>query len=135
MSIPKKLLMSFPLLALLGAALAGCGSPTKTPSVPEPDYARAETETTIKGLSDDNLEEYTRYGNADFKAAVTQDVLDKAAGPLNDQFGAYESIEYLSTETQDQYTIVHYRVKFAKGELGVRMVFDQDHLVAGQWFE
>jgi hypothetical protein len=123
------------LLALLGASIIGCGSPTKTAAVPEPDYARTETETTLQGLSEDDLAKYTRYGDEGFKAAVTQDVLDKAAGPLNDQFGAYESLEYLSTETQGPYTIVHYKAKFAKGELGIRMVFDQDHLVAGQWFE
>lgn len=126
---------------ILGLALfstfLGCSqsTSTSTTTLPEPDYARAATETTMQGLSEDNLAKYTQYGDAAFKAAVTQEVLDKAAGPISDQYGAYESLTYLSTETKDQYTVVHYRAKFAKGEIGVRMVFDQDHLVAGQWFE
>ena len=130
-----KLFGSVILLVFLFAALTGCGQSTTTAQTPEPDYARAITETTLRGLSDSNLEEYTRHGNAEFKAAVTQEILDATAVPLNEQYGPYESLDYLSTGQQDEYTIVHYRVKYVKGELGVRMVFDRDHLVAGQWFE
>jgi hypothetical protein len=136
----KKIFLSVVLVALVALVLAGCGSPTKTPSTtspatPEPDYASAITDTTLKGLSDDSLEEYTRYGNAGFKAALTQQKLDETSAGLTSQLGTYESKEYLSTETRDSYTIVHYRVKYSQGEIGVRMVFDTDHLVAGQWFE
>jgi hypothetical protein len=123
------------ILMTLLAAVAGCGSSTTTPRTPEPDYASAITGTVLQGLSEADLEKYTRYGNAEFKAAVTQEILDATAVPLNNQYGAYESEEYLYTETQGEYTLVHYRVKYARGELGVRMVFDRDHLVAGQWFE
>jgi len=49
--------------------------------------------------------------------------------------GKFESIEFLRTEKQDPYIIVHYRAKYAKGSVGVRMVFDTSQLVAGQWFE
>jgi hypothetical protein len=38
-------------------------------------------------------------------------------------------------EEQGSYILVHYRAKYEKGEAGIRMVFDEDHLVAGQWFE
>jgi hypothetical protein len=106
-----------------------------TPQTPEPEYARAATETTVQGLSERDLEKYTRNGTPGFKTAVTQAILDATAIPLNEQYGDYESVEYLYTEQQNEYTIVHYRVKYARGELGVRMVFDRDHLVAGQWFE
>jgi hypothetical protein len=121
---------------LVVAALAGCGgATTTTPATPEPEYAAEITETVIQGLAGNDLEKYTRYGNAEFKAAVTPEVLANAAVPLKDQYGAYESKQYLYTETQGEYTIVHYKAKFAKGDLGIRMVFDTDHLVAGQWFE
>jgi hypothetical protein len=128
------------LAALLGIAAAGCGSPTKTPStttsaLPEPDYARTPAETMMKAIIADNLEEYVKYGDAQFKAAVTQEILDTVAGPMKTKYGDFESLTYLSTETQDSYVIVHYKAKFAKGEIGLRMVFDQDHLVAGQFFE
>jgi hypothetical protein len=131
----KVFLLPIVLLALPATILAGCGQSATAPAAPEPDYAGAITDTTLKGLSDDNLEEYTRYGNAEFKAAVTQEVLDETSLQVKSQLGTYKSKEYLSTETQDSLTIVHYKTKFSKGEIGVRMVFDADHLVAGQWFE
>ena len=131
----KKISCPVIILVFLFAVLSGCGQSTTTTALPEPDYSRAITETTLQGMSERDLEKYSRYGNAEFKAAVTQEILDATAVPLNEQLGAYESLEYRYTEEQDEYTIVHYRVKYAKGELGVRMVFDRDHLVAGQWFE
>jgi hypothetical protein len=110
------------------------GQPTAT-ATGEPDYARVATETTLQGLSEDNLEKYTEYGDAQFKEAVTQEILDAASAQIGSQLGAYESVEFLSVEKQSEYTIVHYKAKYAKGEVGVKMVFDADHLVAGQWFE
>jgi hypothetical protein len=141
------------LLLLLLPGLLACGKPgpaapseTSQPTAPatsqpaatatgEPDYAGVATETTLQGLSEDNLEKYTQYGNADFKAAVTQEILDTTAAQINSQLGTYESKEFLSVEVQGPYTIVHYKAKYTKGEIGVRMVFDTEHLVAGQWFE
>jgi hypothetical protein len=146
--LSKKLFITAVCLVLAlvtAAALAGCSSPTKTPTTQtgtatspatsEPDYAHAIADAMMKGLSNDNLEEYIRYGDAQFKAAVTQEILDAAAIPLKDKYGEYESITYISTETSDQFTIFHYRAKFSQDEIGLRMVFDQDHLVAGQFFE
>jgi hypothetical protein len=98
-------------------------------------YADPATETTLQGLSENNLAKYTQYGNPEFKAAVTQEILDEAAAKISGQLGAYESKEFLRIEEQGGYIIVHYRAKYEKGEVGIRMVFDQDHLVAGQWFE
>jgi hypothetical protein len=89
----------------------------------------------LKGLSENNLAKYTQYGNAEFKAAVTQEILDPVASQINSQLGAYQSKEFLRTEEQQGYIIVHYKAKYAKGEVGVRMVFDTNHLVAGQFFE
>jgi len=86
-------------------------------------------------MSENNLAKYTQYGNSEFKAAVTQEMLDEAATQMSDQLGAYVSKEFLKTEEQDGYTIVHYKAKYSKGEVGIRMVFDKNHLVAGQWFE
>ncbi len=98
-------------------------------------YADTATDTTLQGLSESNLAKYTHYGNDAFKAALTQEILDQTAGMIKSQLGEYQSIEFLSTEEDQGYTIVHYKAKFSKGEVGVRMVFDKDHLVAGQWFE
>ena len=98
-------------------------------------YADPATETTLRGLSENNLAKYTQYGNAEFKAAVTQEILSEATSQINSQLGTYETKEFLSLEKKEPYTIVHYRARYAKGEIGVRMVFDEDHLVAGQWFE
>jgi hypothetical protein len=135
----RKILIPVFLVTLLTLA-AGCGShagntTTTTPASSEPDYAHAITDTALRGLSDDNLEAYVKYGSADFKAAVTQEILDTTSKQITGQLGDYQSITYLSTETKDNYTIVHYKARYTGGEVGVRMVFDQDHKVAGQWFE
>ena len=123
-------------LMLLAALFAGCGESEEKLEAPgEPDYAGTATETTLQGLSEKDLEKYTRYGSADFKGAVTQDILDAAAAQIESQYGAYESIEFLYVEEQGEYTLVHYKAKYEKGEIGVRMVFDADNMVAGQWFE
>ena len=98
-------------------------------------YADPATETTLQGLSEDNLAKYTQYGSPEFKAALTQDLLDKTSSQLKSQIGTYVSKEFLSTEQQDIYIIVHYKAKYTKSSVGIRMVFDQNHQVAGQWFE
>ena len=64
-------------IALFVIALAGCGQPAPSETLPEPDYASEETEVTMQGLSEGSLEKYTRYGSPEFKAAVTQEILDK----------------------------------------------------------
>lgn len=99
------------------------------------DYADPATETIFHGLSENNLEKYIQHGNAQFKAAVTQQIFDTTATQISSELGTYQSKEFLRTAEQEGYVIVHYKVKFTKGSVGVRMVFDKDHLVAGQWFE
>lgn len=127
-------------MAVAGTACSSTpsGTTTATPTGTEAAiraYADPATTTTLQGLSEDNLAKYTQYADAQFKAAVTQPVLDQTYAQINGQLGAFKSITFLSTEEQQGYTIVHYRATYAKGETGVRMVFDADHKVAGQWFE
>lgn len=137
--ITKYLLISAILISTV-AGVAAC-SPSSTPASTDPEvaavrsYADPATKTTLEGLSEDNLAKYSQYADAQFKAAVTQDVLDKTSAQINSQLGSFVSIAFVSTEKQDVYTIVHYRATYSKGGVGVRMVFDQDHKVAGQWFE
>ena len=121
----------------LAIGIIGCKSdPTATP---ETDairaYADPATETTLQGLSQNDLEQYTRYGNAAFKAAVTQEILTQTADQLNAQLGDFSAIKFLRTESEGGYTIVHYQAQYAEGEIGIRMIFDQNQLIAGQWFE
>jgi hypothetical protein len=131
---PLLLLVVLPIL--IGSVISCKSSPSS--SLNESTvraYADPATETTLQGLDENNLAKYTQYGNAEFKAAVTQEILDKAAVQISGQLGAYQSKEFLRIEEQQGYTIVHYKAKYAKGDVGIRMVFDKDHLVAGQWFE
>jgi hypothetical protein len=117
-------------------ACSSTTTPTANPEVAAVRaYADPATQTTLEGLNEDNLAKYTQYADAQFKAAVTQDMLDKTSAQINSQLGTFVSITFSSTEKQGEYTIVHYKAKYSKGDVGVRMVFDQDHLVAGQWFE
>ena len=99
------------------------------------DYADPATETTLQGLSESNLAKYTQNANSEFKAAVTQEILDKTATQIDSQLGDYVSKEFLRIEEQEGYIIVHYKAQYSEGEVGIRMVFDKDHLVTGQWFE
>lgn len=124
------------LLTILGGAVTcQSSSPSTIDESAVRAYADPATETTLQGLSENNLAKYTQYGNPEFKAAVTQEILDEAAAQISDQLGAYQSKEFLRIEEQGGYILVHYKAKYEKGEVGIRMVFDQDHLVAGQWFE
>ena len=124
------------LLTILGGAIACKSSPSSTTDESAiRAYADPATEMILQGMSENNLAKYTEYGNSEFKAAVTQEMLDEAATQMSGQLGAYVSKEFLKTEEQDGYTIVHYKAKYSKGEVGIRMVFDKNHLVAGQWFE
>jgi len=130
-------------LTLISGAMACKSSSTTTTSSTTASgdesvvraYADKATEITLQGLSEDNLSKYTQYGNAAFKAALTQQVLDTTSTQINSQLGSYKSITFLSYEEQQGYIIVHYKAQYSKGETGVKMVFDADHLVAGQWFE
>ncbi len=124
------------LLTFIGSAIACKPSPSAVPNENAiRAYADPATETTLQGLSENNLVKYTQYANSEFKTAVTQEILKKTADQVNSQLGNYVSREFLWTGEQDGYIIVHYKAKYVKGEVGVRMVFDKDQLVAGQWFE
>jgi len=98
-------------------------------------YADSATEVCLHGLSEGDLEKYTQHANDDFKAAVTQEMVNTTATQLENQLGSFKSIEFLSIDQDEDYTIVHYRATYASGDVGVRMVFDRDQLIAGQWFE
>ncbi len=98
-------------------------------------YADPAAETMMRSFQNSSLAEYVQKGDAQFKAAVSQAVFDQLATPMRGQYGNFVSLEFLSTENQQGYLIVHYKAKFQKGQLGLRMVFDADHLVAGQFFE
>ncbi|NLE94437.1 MAG: DUF3887 domain-containing protein [Dehalococcoidia bacterium] len=125
------------LLIAAGVCAAGCTSEPSTPvdATAVRAYADTATDTALQGLSEGDLEKYTRHANDGFKAAVTQEILDGTAKQINSQLGAYQSIEFLKAEEQDGYIIVHYRATYEKGKAGIRMVFDNDQLIAGQWFE
>jgi hypothetical protein len=136
----KKTIYSVLLLVIVPVLVLGiisCKSNSSSTDVEDSvrDYADPATETTLEGLSENNLEKYIQYSNAEFKAAVTQQILDATAAQISSELGSYVSKEFLSTEEQEGYTIVHYKATFTKGDVGIRMVFDKDHKVAGQWFE
>jgi hypothetical protein len=136
----KKIIYPFLLLVIVPVLVLGfisCNSNSSSEDGEDSvrDYADPATETMLKGLSEDNLEKYTQYGNAEFTAAVTQQILDATVAQISSDLGSYVSKEFLSTEEQEGYIIVHYKATFSKGDVGIRMVFDKDHKVAGQWFE
>ena len=124
------------LLTIVSSAIACTSSPSSTSGESAiRAYADPATETTLQGLSENNLAKYTHNANSEFKAAVTQAILDKTANQINSQLGNYVSKEFLKIEEQDGYIVVYYKAQYSRGEVGIRMVFDKEHHVAGQWFE
>ncbi len=134
-------LIVFSALVIAAVSVVACSSSTPTPTANTTEvqelqaYADPATRITLEGLSENDLAKYTQYGNEAFKGAVTQQALDQISTQMNTQYGGFESVTFLSTEKQGVYDIVHYTAHFEKGDIGVRMVFGTDHLVAGQWFE
>lgn len=132
-----KATLIFVVTLLLCGVLLGCESAPS--STLDEDavraYADPAAETTLQGLSEGNLEKYARHGNAEFKAAVTPDIFDPVAAQIESQLGSYVSIEFLRAEEVEGYVVVHYKAKYTKGEVGVRMAFDAEKLIAGQFFE
>ena len=124
------------LLTIVGSAIACQSSSSATLDESAiRAYADPATETTLQGLSENNLAKYTQNASSEFKAAVTQEILNEAANQMNSLLGNYLSKQFLRMEEQDGYVIVHYQAQYSEGEAGIRMVFDKDHLVTGQWFE
>jgi len=133
----KKICLSLLVIALIiTGALSGCSSPgALIDEAAVRVYADSITETTMKGLSDNSLADYVKHGNAAFKAAVTQEIFDKAVTQINGSLGSFVSAAFTHGEEKDGYIIVHYKATYTKGEVGLRMVFDKNQLLAGQWFE
>jgi hypothetical protein len=125
----------FVLLSIIAGIMSACSPAITYDEQTVRAYADHETEVTLQGLSEANLEKYTLYGDAKFKAAVTQQKLDQLKPNMDEELGNFVSIQFKSIETQGKYIIVHYQANYTKSEVGVRMVFDHDHMVAGQWFE
>jgi len=71
--------VAFTLLVLL--PVIGCQSslPSTIDESSVRAYADPATEMTLQGLSENDLAKYIQYGNSEFKAAVTQEILDEAA--------------------------------------------------------
>ena len=128
-------LVILPLAMSLGAVSCSAAPAATTPAEDTRSYADPAADALMQAISSNDMAKYVQYGNPQFKAAVTQAIFDQLATQMESQLGKFVSNEFLSTDKQDQYVIVHYRAKFEKGTLGLRMVFDQDKKVAGQFFE
>jgi hypothetical protein len=102
---------------------------------PVQGYADPATQAVLQGLSENDYAQFMQYCNADMRAALTQEKFSQTSTQLLRQVGPFISLKFLSTETRDNYVIVHYEAKYEKTALKIRMVFDNDHKVAGQWFE
>lgn len=131
----KLMSLIFITLILLGGAIACKSGSSTIDENAVRTYADPATETTLQGISENSLEKYTQNANSQFKGALTQETFNTLVTQINSQLGNYVSKQYLRTEEDQGYIIVHYEATFSKGKVGVRMVFDNNHLVAGQWFE
>jgi len=128
-------LLGIGLVLGLGGCAQGTSTTVSTTANPVQAYADPATTVTLQGLSENDLAKYTQYCDAAMKGAVTVDILSATSKQITSQYGQFQSIQFISTENSNGLIIVHYKAKYSKGDLKVRMVFDADHLVAGQWFE
>jgi hypothetical protein len=145
-SILGMIIPLFLAVCLLGTSCSGDTTESTTSSTstdPETaairEYADPATETTLQGLSENDYAKYIQYFNAEAKASLSEQAFAQSVEQINNQLGKYISKSFLSAEEQtiddNAYIIVHYSAKYEKGDFKVRMVFDQNRLVAGQWFE
>ena len=89
--------------AMIPVLAEACSTSTNPEITALRAYADPATQTTLQGLSEDNLAKYTQNGNTQFKAAVTQDLLDKVSAQINSQLGTFVSATFSGTEKQDRH--------------------------------
>ena len=111
---------------------------TATPALDEAAvraFADDIATTMMQGFSDGDYEKYTRHANETFKDAIMEEQFYEAADVIEEQIGTFVSLTFLSFEIADNYIIVHYSAEYTDATVGVLISFDEDHLVAGQFYE
>jgi hypothetical protein len=79
------------ILLLLNAVLITCESATELSEEEKVrTYADLETKAIVKEVSENDLVKYTQYGNDDFIAVASHEILDASVTRVNDQLGAHE---------------------------------------------
>lgn len=132
-------------IVVVALGMVGCSSKpggtttTVSPTTTNPGGALAQAtlaaDTMMRSFQDKSLAEYVKYGDAQFKAAVTQAIFDQLATQMQNQYGNFISNTFLSSDNAQGYNIFHFKAVFQKGDVGLRIVLDSDNLVAGQFFE
>lgn len=89
----------------------------------------------MEGLSEGDYNKYVANADAVFKASLTESAFQTVADAVKNQIGTFESAVYQSWQMSQGYIVVHYKATYTGGTVGIRLVFDSDHLVAGQFFE
>ena len=89
----------------------------------------------IQFLVSEDFESAVGYFDADMLKALSADQLGQLWGQLLSQVGPYrEELSRVEEETQG-YQVIIATVQFEKSPLNIRMVFNEDHRIAGLFFQ
>ncbi|MBN1188979.1 MAG: DUF3887 domain-containing protein [Dehalococcoidales bacterium] len=98
-------------------------------------FADPVATSMMEALTEGNYDKYIADANAGFKAALTAEAFATASTQMKSQVGEFVSVTYKGWEIVEGYIRVHYDAEFTITPVPLLMVFDQDHLVAGQFFQ
>ncbi len=109
-------------------------------SEPEPEYAAQITESTLLAMNENDYAKHTEHFDEPMKNAVPETVFQQANATIKAKIGNYTSKEFWKVETQDEFTIVHYKTKFSQepDTVIVRVIFREiggKVYVSGLWFD
>ena len=103
-------------------------------------YADPVTEQILAAMNGGDYAMYSEDFDQTMKNAMTETVFVETNAVIKSKIGDYVSKEFWKAESNDQYTIVHYKAKFTDepAEVTVRVVFQEisgEMKVSGLWFD
>lgn len=133
-------------VVMLLMALAGCGESGKTgtaattPPAGEPAYAFAMAEALLQAIDDGDYGAFSKNFDEAMKLAMTEVVFSQLKDLIRSKIGTYSSMEFVSVQAKDGYTVVTYKAKYSNepGDVTVAVTFSESGgtaLVSGLWFD
>ncbi len=99
-------------------------------------YADPMTDNLLQGMNDGDYATFARDFDAAMAKAIPATSFDAFMASTASKLGQYESRTVSTVESVDNFTRVIYQARFANDDpVTVRVVFNQDHLISGLWFD
>jgi len=116
--------------------LAGCGAAAAEPGVSQIDWANhdARAEQFVMALVNGDYTIASEGFDAEMQRVLSVRALGNNWKAMNNQAGAFVSIEGTELEPHDEYDIYNVVTRHEKSGVNIRIVFSADGLVAGLFF-